>query len=155
MFLPHISLSISHKTLDKNGIDVIEFSLVNATLKQISSGEFNRLRLGLFALKAKYNLSHNSILFLDEIDANLSGKESESVANILKYLSQFYQIFVISHQPHICAITNNHFLVYKQNGQSLIKKLNKTEQVQEIARMVSGKEIKQEAYEFAKKLLEV
>ncbi|MEE6530734.1 hypothetical protein VWM68_10080, partial [Campylobacter coli] len=40
--------------------------------------------------------SGTGIIFLDEIDANLSGKEAMSIANVLNELSAFYQIFAIS-----------------------------------------------------------
>ena len=154
LYLPNIKLSLEELDLNKLGIDKIELKLINASLNELSSGEFNRLRLALFNLKARYGIKEKGVLFLDEIDANLSGKESESIALVLKELSKFYQIFVISHQPHICSVANHHYLVYKENNKSFIKKLTKDEKIKEIARMVSGKEIKTEALEFAKKLLQ-
>jgi len=153
LYLPNIKLSLKEVELNKFGIDKIDLKLVQANLKELSSGEFNRLRLAIFTLKARYGIKEKGVLFLDEIDANLSGKESESIALILKEISKFYQIFIISHQPHICSVATSHFLVYKQNNKSFIKKLDKTGQINEIARMVSGKKIQTEAIKFAEKLL--
>ncbi|MBT5491899.1 sigma 54-interacting transcriptional regulator [bacterium] len=98
-------------------------------------------------------MAEGGILFLDEIDANLSGKESESIAKVLIDLSKTYQIFTISHQPQLSSVANQHFLVEKHDNISTIKKLSEDERVNEISRMISGEDITNEAIEFAKNLL--
>ena len=123
---------------------------LNTALKNISSGEFNRLRLALL-LTQKSNES--SLIILDELDANLSGQESQSVANALKALSNTHQIFAISHQPHMPSLANTHFLIQKQSDTSIITELDKQGRIQEIARMISGDSITKEALEFATKQL--
>jgi DNA repair protein RecN (Recombination protein N) len=90
---------------------------------------------------------------LDEIDANLSGKESQSIAQVLSQLSKSYQIFAISHQPQLSATANEHFLIQKHNNISTVKLLNKDERISEISRMISGENITKEAIIFAKELL--
>ena len=90
---------------------------------------------------------------MDEIDANLSGKESEAISKVLKQLSQSYQIFAISHQPQLTSSANQHFLVDKNNKKSFVRLLNKEERIIEIARMISGEKVTLEALEFAKNLL--
>ena len=92
-------------------------------------------------------------MFLDEIDANLSGKESESIAKVLAQLSKSYQIFAISHQPQLSATAHQHFMVKKIDNKSTVQLLNTEERVSVIARMISGENITNEALEFAKKLL--
>lgn len=92
---------------------------------------------------------------LDEIDANLSGKESMSVANVLKKLSLKYQIFAISHQPQLSSVADQHFLVTKnEQNNSCVRALERKERVVELARMVSGEDVSEEAMRFAKALLE-
>ena len=90
---------------------------------------------------------------LDEIDANLSGEESMSVAKVLKQLSQYFQIFVISHQPQLTSMGDQHFLVYKNENESHVRELGFDERIDEIARIISGESITQEAKGFAKELL--
>ena len=102
---------------------------------------------------SEFDIVDNGILFLDEIDANLSGKESDAISKVLTRLSQSYQIFAISHQPQLTSSANQHFLVDKHNGISNVKLLNDKERVNEIARMISGENITSEAFEFAKNLL--
>ena len=125
----------------------------NTKLDKISSGEFNRLRLALLTARSYYDIDTNGILFLDEIDANLSGKESQSIAKVLAQLSKNYQIFAISHQPQLSATAHQHFLVKKQNNISKVTLLDHSQRIDEIARMISGENITKEAKEFAKKLL--
>jgi len=154
LYLENLQINMDKKELDASGIDTIEFTLNNTKLSKISSGEFNRLRLALLTARSHYEIDTNGILFLDEIDANLSGKESASIAQVLNKLSQNYQIFAISHQPQLSATAHQHFLVKKENNISCVKPLNKEERINEIARMISGENITTEALEFSKQLLE-
>ena len=153
LYLENLTIDIYPQTLDQNGIDTIEFQLNNTSLEKISSGEFNRLRLALLTARSFYEIEINGILFLDEIDANLSGKESQSIAKVLTELAKHYQIFAISHQPQLSATAQQHFMVKKENNISTIKLLNNQERVNEIARMISGENITSEALEFAKQLI--
>jgi DNA repair protein RecN (Recombination protein N) len=153
LYLENLSIDINTQSLDETGIDTIEFKLNNTSLDKISSGEFNRLRLALLTARSFYEIDTNGILFLDEIDANLSGKESQSIAKVLQELSKNYQIFAISHQPQLSATAQQHFLVKKDDNISSVKLLNEKQRVNEIARMISGENITQEALEFARKLI--
>lgn len=153
LYLENLSIKIDTQTLDSTGIDKIEFFLNDIKLDKISSGEFNRLRLALLTARSIYEIDTNGILFLDEIDANLSGKESQSIAKVLQQLSKSYQIFAISHQPQLSATATQHYMVTKTDNVSSIKLLNHKERVDEIARMISGEDITKEALEFSKKLL--
>ncbi|MBS4313893.1 AAA family ATPase [Campylobacter vulpis] len=136
------------------GRDEIKLSVSETKLKNLSSGELNRLRLAFIATECKILNAGRGIIFLDEIDANLSGKEAMSIAKVLEELSCFYQIFAISHLPQLSSKAHNHFLVEKNGTQSRVKKLEKEERIKELARMVSGEQISDEALQFAKTLFE-
>ncbi len=153
LYLDGLKVSCEKKILDETGCDEIIFTLNDTPLNKISSGEFNRLRLALLTARSKYECQNGGILFLDEIDANLSGKESESIAKVLEDLSKYYQIFTISHQPQLSATASQHFLVEKTDNISCVKLLNKEQRIQEVSRMISGKDITNEAIDFAKQLL--
>ena len=111
------------------------------------------MRLAILALKSEHLQKDGGILMLDEIDANLSGEESMSVAKVLCKLSKYFQIFVISHQPQLTSMGDQHFLIYKENSISKVKELNKEQRVNEIARIISGEVITKEAKKFANELL--
>lgn len=153
LYLSNAKIIIKEKNLDFTGIDEVLFELNGVALETISSGEYNRLRLALLTSMSEFDIVDNGILFLDEIDANLSGKESDAISKVLTKLSNSYQIFAISHQPQLTSSANQHFLVDKNSGISTVKLLNDQERVNEIARMISGENVTSEAIEFAKNLL--
>ncbi len=136
------------------GKDEILISLNNTPLDKISTGEFNRLRLAILALKSENMDKNGGVLMLDEIDANLSGEESMSVAKVLKKLSKYFQIFVISHQPQLTSMGDQHFLVHKVGDESKVLELGYKSRIDEIARIISGDKISPEAKKFAKELLD-
>ena len=135
------------------GIDKIVLGLEGTKLDKLSSGEFNRLRLALLALKVETMSNNGGVLMLDEIDANLSGEESMSVARVLRHLSSRYQIFVISHQPQLTSMGDQHFLIYKDD-ESRVMELDDRGRIDEIARIISGDGVSEEARGFAKELFE-
>lgn len=153
LYLSNTKVLFEEKELDKTGIDLIKFELAGVSLETISSGEFNRLRLALLTSMSEFDIVDNGVLFLDEIDANLSGKESEAISKVLTKLAKSYQIFAISHQPQLTSSSNQHFLVDKKDGESIVKKLDNQGRINEISRMISGEKITEEAVKFAKNLL--
>ena len=153
LYLSDAKIILNEKELDSTGVDEVIFELNGVSLDTISSGEYNRLRLALLTSMSEFDIVDNGILFLDEIDANLSGKESDAISKVLNKLSDSYQIFAISHQPQLTSSANQHFLVDKNSGISTVKLLNDQERVNEIARMISGENVTSEAIEFAKNLL--
>ncbi|WP_198305190.1 AAA family ATPase [Arcobacter vandammei] len=153
LYLNNAKIELNNKTLDSFGIDEVHFELNQVSLNTISSGEYNRLRLALLSAISEFDIGENGVLFLDEIDANLSGKESDAISKVLITLSKNYQIFAISHQPQLTSSANQHFLVDKKDGVSIVRLLNNNEKITEIARMISGESVTNEAIEFAKNLL--
>jgi len=152
LYMPHANVVIRESELNEYGKDIAEIIVNDIDINTISTGEFNRLRVALLAGKLEYS-DEEKTLFLDEIDANLSGEESMSVAEVLKLLSNKYQIFAISHQPQLASQAHKHFLVTKKENKSYVKELNDKERIEEIARIIGGKEKSQKAIEYAKELL--
>ena len=153
LYLRSATLNIEKTEHTVLGVDRVVLGLEGTKLEKLSSGEFNRLRLALLALKVECMSEQGGVLMLDEIDANLSGEESMSVAKVLRHLSTKYQIFVISHQPQLTSMGEQHFLIYKE-GESRIRELNDRERIDEIARIISGDGVSSEAKGFAKELYE-
>ncbi|EAI7237160.1 DNA recombination protein RecN [Campylobacter upsaliensis] len=155
LYMKNLKLEcVQNDEINLFGKDEIKLSVSETKLKNLSSGELNRLRLAFIATECKILNSGRGIIFLDEIDANLSGKEAMSIAKVLDELSRFYQIFAISHLPQLSSKAHNHFLVEKNGKQSYVKKLEKEERIKELARMVSGEQISDEALQFARTLFE-
>lgn len=78
-----------------------------------SGGEMSRF---LLALKACFSDSEkqSETLIFDEIDAGVSGKVAQAVAEKLHQLSQKHQVLCVTHQPLVAAMADFHFRVEKQ-----------------------------------------
>ncbi len=123
--------------------------------KIASGGEISRLMLSIKSILSE-STALPTIIF-DEIDTGVSGEIADKMASIMKQMAKNMQVISITHLPQIAARSKNHYKVFKQeNGQIVqtkIIKLNKTQQVDEIARLLSGKDISKEAIENAKTLI--
>lgn len=153
LYLREATLVLESCPLNATGCDKAVLGLAGTKLDKLSSGEFNRLRLALLALGVENMQGNGGVLMLDEIDANLSGEESMSVAKVLRHLSTRYQIFVISHQPQLTSMGQQHFLIFKDD-ESRVRELNDGERIEEIARIISGESVSDEARGFARDLFE-
>lgn len=150
--LPAIIFEFSSDTLSESGMDSVEVMLGSSKTATLSGGEFNRVRLALMATTIPEDKSKQGVLILDEIDANVSGDESIAIAEMIHKLSSVYQVFAISHQPHLSAKAGQHIVVTKEGQNSKVEVLNDVTRVSEIARIIAGENPTNEALEFAKKL---
>ncbi len=77
-----------------------------------SGGEMSRF---LLALKACFTGAEDSssTLIFDEIDAGVSGKVAQAIAEKLHHLGKQHQVLCVTHQPLIAAMANGHFKVEK------------------------------------------
>jgi DNA repair protein RecN (Recombination protein N) len=97
-----------------------------------------------------------SIIF-DEIDTGISGEVADKMGRIILEMGKNTQVIAITHLPQIAAKGARQLKVYKEekNGvtETRIKSLDPKERMQEIARLLSGEGVSQEALENAKVLL--
>jgi DNA repair protein RecN (Recombination protein N) len=149
--LPALEFTFEMNTLCDNGSDSVDVLLGNSSTATLSGGEFNRVRLALMASTINEK-EGQGVLILDEIDANVSGDESIAIADMITKLSSVYQVFAISHQPHLSAQAKQHIVVTKDGDKSQVIELKEEGRVHEIARIIAGENPTKEAMEFAKKL---
>lgn len=149
--LSALSFMFENQSLDESGTDVLDVMLGTSKTNTLSGGEFNRVRLALMASTIE-ETEGQGVLILDEIDANVSGDESIAIAEMIQKLSHVYQIFAISHQPHLSAVANQHIVVTKEGNKSQVIELSDEGRVHEISRIIAGENPTKEAMEFAKKL---
>ena len=124
--------------------------------KVASGGELSRLLLALrVALSAATPLP---TLIFDEVDAGVGGAVAAAVGRRLKRLGEKIQVLVVTHSPQVAAEGHVHWKIVKDDTTGLqrtaAKELAKTERVEEIARMLSGEMITEEARAASLKLLE-
>ena len=149
--LPALSFCFVQSALSVLGTDRVDILLGASEAATLSGGEFNRVRLALMASTIQEGKGQG-VLILDEIDANVSGDESIAIASMIAKLSSVYQIFAISHQPHLSAQAHQHFVVTKDSTKSEVVELSEEGRVDEISRIIAGENPTSEAIEFAKKL---
>ncbi|MEO9572016.1 MAG: DNA repair protein RecN [Polaribacter sp.] len=145
-----------------NGKDELEF-LFSANkggsfgeLKKVASGgELSRIMLSVKTILSE-NTQLPTIIF-DEIDTGVSGEVSNKIAAIMQQMSANMQVIAITHLPQIAAKGVNHYKVFKKEIKGVtttnLKLLSKDERVNEIAEMLSGKDISESALTHAKELL--
>lgn len=151
--LPAVSFVFSETPLGETGADRIDLDLAGSTTATLSGGEHNRLRLALMATALSGAKEAQGVVILDEIDANVSGDESIAIAEMIAELSCSYQVFAISHQPHLAAKAEQHILIVREGSVSQAVSLDDAGRVQEIARIVGGEGADDEAVAFARKLV--
>ena len=125
-------------------------------LKNIASGgEISRIMLSIKSILSKYRKL--SAIIFDEIDTGVSGVISSKVANLMYNMSKNMQVLTITHIPQVASKGDSHFKVFKNEDESRtvtnIKLLNKSDRVDEIAEMLSGKKLNKSAKELANQLL--
>ena len=158
-----IKIEISKsKELQKNGNSLIEFLFKGNKgtnyneLKNIASGgEVSRIMLSIKSILSKYKKL--SAIIFDEIDTGVSGIVSSKVANLMYNMSRNMQVLTITHLPQVASKGDNHFKVFKYEDRNRtitdIKLLNKSDRINEIAEMLSGKKLNKSAKELANQLL--
>lgn len=146
----------------KNGKSEIEWlfsankGVTLGELKKIASGgEMSRIMLAVKAVLSNY--SHLPTIIFDEIDTGISGEVANKMADIMRQMAKNMQVITITHLPQIAAKGAHQFKVYKSDSgnktTTLIKKLTKSERIEELAEMLGGKSISESAIEHAKQLL--
>lgn len=123
--------------------------------KVASGGELSRLAL---ALKVSLSVKGSRTLVFDEVDAGIGGSAAEQVGKKLKALAGANQLICVTHLAQIAAFADHHFSVEKQesNGRthSVIEELTGETRVKEIARMIGGQRLTEEALRYAGQLLQ-
>ena len=153
-----------NQNLTRNGIDSIEFYIqtnpgesMSPLVKIASGGELSRVMLALKTMFA-HNEGVTTIIF-DEVDTGVSGKVAQAMAEKISQIAQYTQVLCISHLPQVAAIADHHYLITKEvvKGRTIthISKLDAEENVQEIARMLSGSKITKLTFEHAAELVKI
>jgi DNA repair protein RecN (Recombination protein N) len=145
-----------------NGLDHVEFYIQTnpgtpeGPLSAVASGgELSRLMLALKVILAQAGTIPT--LIFDEIESGTGGAVASAMGERLKDLSQNSQILAITHSPQIAAQGNQHLVVLKQITETgtttHVKPLAEEGRYEEVARMLAGQEITEEARAAAKRLM--
>lgn len=146
-----------------SGIDDVVFKVqtnpgspVDRLDKVASGGELSRLLLA-FKVVMRDAASVPTLLF-DEIDSGMGGATADSMGKALLGLAAGKQVFAITHQPQVAGYAARHYKVEKETvgdaTTSHLTLLNDAQRHEEMARMLAGSEITEEARLAASRLME-
>lgn len=123
--------------------------------KIASGGEMARLMLSLKAVMSS-RMSMPTVIF-DEVDTGVSGEIADKMGRMMEGMSVDMQVVAITHLPQVAARGDHHLKVFKTDVESRtvssVTLLSEKERVEEIARMMSGERLTDEAVEAARALL--
>ena len=145
------------------GADRVEFEISTnpgapfAPLVKIASGgELSRFILALKVALAEEGGAGTMIF--DEVDRGVGGAVASAIGERLARLAGTTQILVVTHSPQVAARADRHWLIAKRSdglvARTGVHQLDEGERREEIARMLSGAEVTDEARAQARRLLE-
>ncbi|MDQ3144546.1 MAG: DNA repair protein RecN [Pseudomonadota bacterium] len=121
-----------------------------------SGGELSRFILALKVALAEAGAA--ATMIFDEIDRGVGGAVASAIGERLARLAERSQLLVVTHSPQVAARAAHHYRIEKAHDGTVtrtsVRKLNAGERREEIARMLSGAAITDEARAQATKLLE-
>ncbi len=145
------------------GTDRVEFEVSTnpgapfGPLTRIASGgELSRFILALKVALAE--AGDAATMIFDEIDRGVGGAVASAIGERLARLAQKSQLLVVTHSPQVAARATHHYRIEKASDGAItrtsVRKLTEPERREEIARMLSGAAITDEARAQAARLLE-
>jgi len=146
-----------------SGTDRVEFEVSTnpgapfGPLTRIASGgELSRFILALKVALAEAGSA--ATMIFDEVDRGVGGAVASAIGERLARLAEQSQVLVVTHSPQVAARASHHYRIEKnhENGatRTTVRKLNADERREEIARMLSGALVTEEARAQASRLLD-
>ena len=125
--------------------------------KVASGGELSRVSLAIQVVAAA-NSSIPTLVF-DEVDVGIGGSTADIVGKLLKQLGDRGQVISVTHQPQVAAHAHQHYVVSKvtadSSAESTIVNLNKTQRIEELARMLGGAKVTNQTLSHASELFDL
>ena len=120
-----------------------------------SSGEISRVMLATKAVLAGHD--RIPVLVFDEVDANIGGEMGIAVGRKLAQLGKTHQVLCITHLPQVAVHGGTHFAVAKrvreQRTFTEVDRLGGEQRVEEIARMLGGRDLTKVTLQHARAML--
>lgn len=145
-----------------HGLEQVEF-LVSANpgqplrplAKVASGGELSRISLAIQVITAQ--TSRTPTLVFDEVDVGIGGPTAEVVGQLLRRLGERGQVLTVTHLPQVAAQGHHHLFVHKARGNdethTAVAALEGGERVEEIARMLGGVDLTEQALAHARQMI--
>ena len=154
--------AFSETPLGPDGLDALRF-LMSANLgeavkplsKVASGGELARIMLAMKNVMAAGE--GVGTLIFDEVDAGVSGRAAQKVAEKLRQAAKGRQVLCVTHLPQIAALAEHHLLISKSERQgrtyTAVTPLDRAGRIDELARMIGGSVITATTRQSAEEML--
>jgi DNA repair protein RecN (Recombination protein N) len=150
--MPHARISVALTPLAEPGpygADDVELRLASnpgapalPLHKGASGGELSRVMLAIEVVFAGADPVPTFVF--DEVDAGVGGKAAVEIGRRLARLARLAQVIVVTHLPQVAAFADNHLMVTKSSDGSItstsVIRLDHSERVRELSRMLAGLE---------------
>ena len=160
-----VSMERDEAARGPDGFDHVEFwvetnpgTRPGPMMKVASGGELSRFMLALKVSLA--DRGSTPTLVFDEIDTGVGGAVADAIGQRLARLAEKVQVLSVTHAPQVAARASTHFLIAKGDAAEAgrittrVITIGEDHRREEIARMLSGAEISEEARAAAKRLIE-
>jgi DNA repair protein RecN (Recombination protein N) len=146
----------------EHGIDQAEFFVspnpgedLRPLARIASGGELSRLMLALRTMSVGDGAGRT--LVFDEVDAGIGGQAAEVVGAMLRQLGRRFQVLCITHLPQIASQAESHYRIEKSVRGSrtvtAVQRLEPTGRIEEIGRMISGRQVTEPVRASAREML--
>lgn len=158
-----VALESGEENRSPSGIDTAEFHVQTnpgtkpgPMMRVASGGELSRFLLALKVALADRGSAPT--LVFDEIDSGVGGAVADAIGQRLRRLSERVQVLSVTHAPQVAARAEAHLLISKQEAgkervATKVRVIDASERAEEIARMLAGAKITDEARAAAQRLL--
>ena len=132
-------------------VATVEGAAFGSLAKIASGGELARFSLALKVALAQ--VSSPAALVFDEVDRGVGGAVADAVGERLQRLAETTQVLLVTHSPQVAARAARHFRISRVGDKTRIVLLEDDARLEEIARMLSGANVTEEARAAARRLV--
>ncbi len=161
--LGHARFQVALETLGEDatgagGLERVAFEV--ATVDGATFGPLTKIasggELARFSLALKVALAEASppaALVFDEVDRGVGGAVADAVGERLQRLAQSTQVLLVTHSPQVAARAERHFRITRSGDKTRVALLDDEARAEEVARMLSGAIVTEEARAAARRLI--
>ncbi|MGZ5936234.1 MAG: DNA repair protein RecN [Rhizomicrobium sp.] len=132
-------------------VATVEGAAFGSLARIASGGELARFSLALKVALAE--ASPPAALVFDEVDRGVGGAVADAVGERLQRLAQTTQVLLVTHSPQVAARAERHFRITRSGDKTRVALLDDEERAEEVARMLSGAVVTEEARAAARRLI--
>jgi len=132
-------------------VATVEGAAYGPLAKIASGGELARFSLAIKVVLAQ--AAPPAALVFDEVDRGVGGAVADAVGLRLQKLSQSTQVLLVTHSPQVAARAERHFRIKRKGDKTIVEQLEDEERLEEVARMLSGAAVTEEARAAARRLI--